>query len=145
MSNKIIEINGHRHVVWQCQTCGVIATCPEAVHDWHYAEGGYHFCPNGHQWGWSQQTCEREKLRRERDQLKQNQAYLQDQITAERVRTAAAQAATKRLKKRASAGTCPCCQRTFANMAAHMKTKHPELIREGGANVVPIKRAGRDN
>ena len=32
-----------------------------------------------------------------------------------------------RLKNRASAGVCPCCNRTFKQLAAHMKTKHPKF------------------
>lgn len=34
-------------------------------------------------------------------------------------------AAKTRLKNRAAAGVCPCCNRTFKQLAAHMKTKHP--------------------
>lgn len=32
-----------------------------------------------------------------------------------------------KLKKRASAGICPCCNRTVSQMARHMKSKHPEF------------------
>lgn len=38
----------------------------------------------------------------------------------------AARAAVSRLKNRASAGVCPCCNRTFVALARHMKAKHPE-------------------
>ena len=31
-----------------------------------------------------------------------------------------------RLKKRAIAGVCPCCNRTFQQLAAHMAHKHPD-------------------
>jgi phage/plasmid primase-like uncharacterized protein len=33
-----------------------------------------------------------------------------------------------RLKARAKAGVCPCCNRTFKQLAAHMKNKHPEKV-----------------
>jgi hypothetical protein len=79
-------------------------------------------------------------LRRERDRLKQDTARLEEEASLARVRAEKAEAAAKRLKKRASAGTCPCCSRTFANMAEHMKQKHPELLAEGGTKVVPLKR-----
>lgn len=36
-------------------------------------------------------------------------------------------------KKRASAGVCPCCNRTVSQMARHMQAKHPDY------NVVPLK------
>ena len=37
----------------------------------------------------------------------------------------AAEGRTKALKRRIAAGVCPCCQRSFENLARHMKTKHP--------------------
>lgn len=33
-----------------------------------------------------------------------------------------------RMKRRASVGTCPCCQRTFKQLAVHMKIKHPNFV-----------------
>lgn len=36
--------------------------------------------------------------------------------------------ANGRLRKRASAGVCPCCNRTFSQLARHMQTKHPTFI-----------------
>lgn len=33
-----------------------------------------------------------------------------------------------RIHKRAAAGVCPCCKRTVAQMARHMKTKHPHFV-----------------
>lgn len=136
MIDQVIEILGQRHVVWQCKTCGVIGTVPEVVYDEQKAEGGYHFCPNGHQWGWSKEGSEREKLRRERDQLKQSIARIEDET---REQLAAKDREIKRAKKRAAAGTCPCCKRTFPNMATHMKRQHPEFVSASGAKVVPFK------
>ena len=142
MANSIVILNGERHVVTQCGTCAVWHTVPEIVYDCHRREGGFHSCPNGHSRGWSKGTeeIERENIRRERDRLKQDAARLEEEASLARVRAEKAEAATKRLKKRASAGTCPCCSRTFANMAEHMKQKHPETLTEGGTKVVPIKR-----
>ena len=50
--------------------------------------------------------------------------------TTEAKRRAAKGVATK-LKKRAANGVCPCCGRTFQQLARHMKTKHPEYVAEG--------------
>jgi hypothetical protein len=85
------------------------------------------FCPNGHPRVFKESEADR--LRRERDRLTQQLAEKNDAI-AERDRK------LKRLAKRAAAGTCPCCQRTFSNMTRHMKTKHPEMVAE---NVVKLK------
>lgn len=42
----------------------------------------------------------------------------------ERRRRATAGVLTK-VKKRIAAGVCPCCRRTFQNLASHMKGQHP--------------------
>lgn len=33
-----------------------------------------------------------------------------------------------RAKKRAAAGTCPCCNRTFRALTRHMNNQHPECV-----------------
>lgn len=128
MSNEVVTLKGQRHVVWECRTCGVISTCPEPVWDQQQAEGGYHHCSNGHQWGWNKESCEREQLRRERDRLKQQAARLEEEASLSRVRAERAEEANRKLKKRAAAGVCPCCNRTFTNMQRHMKSKHPNVV-----------------
>jgi hypothetical protein len=36
------------------------------------------------------------------------------------------EAELRRIQKRTAAGVCPCCNRTFQQLARHMKTRHPE-------------------
>ena len=91
------------------------------------------FCAYGHEAIFSEGETEADKLRRERDMLKQQLAYRDDVIRVEQGRVEAVQdmlrrekAATAKARKRAKAGTCPCCKRTFRQMALHMKNKHPE-------------------
>jgi len=146
MADEIILIRGTRYVVWECRTCGCVSTVPEIMNGQARAEGGYRHCPSGHAWGWSKETSEREQLRRERDRLKQDAARLEQEradawatATALHARAAKAEADTKRLKKRASAGSCPCCRRTFSNMATHMKRQHPDFVKDGGTNVIKLK------
>ena len=106
------------------------------------------YCGYGHKQFYLEGESEETKLRRERDRLKQDAARLQDEAVAaineafeQRQRAVKAEASAKRLKKRASAGSCPCCKRTFANMAEHMKHQHPDFVADSGAKVVPMKRA----
>ena len=33
-----------------------------------------------------------------------------------------------RFKRRVSTGVCPCCNRTFKQLSAHMKTQHPDFL-----------------
>lgn len=86
------------------------------------------YCPNGHSQQYSAESKE-EKLRRERDRLRQNAAYLEDQITAAERSTRFYKGQITKLKKRAGAGVCLGCNRTFSNLARHMTTKHPDMAR----------------
>jgi hypothetical protein len=129
---EVINLKGDRHVVTQCGQCGVWYTVPELVYTNHHRLGGYHHCPNGHQRGWEKgaEHRENEELRRERDRLKQDAARMEEEITAEKRRADAAEKRLLQVRRRATAGVCPCCSRTFANVQRHMAVKH--------ANIVPL-------
>lgn len=117
-----------------CISCGVVYTIPQVVIASQRKSGGFHTCCNGHSQGWAKDDTEDAKVRRERDRLRQQIAEKNDEINAERRRTeearrqiTVAKGQVTKLKTRAAAGTCPCCHRTVRQMAAHMKTKHPDF------------------
>lgn len=96
------------------------------------ADNGTFYCPHGHSQCFPAGETEAEKLRRERDQLKQRIAMEQDwrseaeaRAEAERRRAAAFKGQATRLRTRAKAGICPCCNRHFTALERHMATKHP--------------------
>lgn len=106
-------------VLMHCGKCGIEFSMPEHFYNECVKEGPRQtfFCPNGHPRIFSSKFDE---VCRERDRLKQQLAQRDDEIRkTERELT--------RHKKRAKAGVCPCCNRQFANMMRHMKTKHPEF------------------
>lgn len=127
---NIILLGDQRHEVHNCITCGVIFTIPEALIEQHRKKGGFHSCCNGHQQGWDKSVSEEEKVRRERDRLRQQMAEKDDALAAKDREIISAKGQITKLRKRASAGTCPCCSRSFENMARHMKTKHPTFKAE---------------
>ena len=99
------------------------------------------YCGYGHSMVFLEGETDLDRMRRERDvALKQVARAEQERDQMQRAADRAAKEA-KRLKKRTAAGSCPCCKRTFANMAEHMKHQHPEFVSETGAKVVPIKRS----
>lgn len=132
-----------------CGECGIEYAAPavfwrerRANHDMPF------FCPNGHRRYFVGQT-EEQKLRAERDRLKQQMAFKEDQVRwAEQARIDADRRASAmkgqvtRLKNRAAAGVCPCCNRSFENLKRHMATKHAGFVAEPiepGENVVPLR------
>lgn len=129
------------------QGCG-IAFCVPAW--WEKKRRDDHttfYCPNGHGQSFSKESDE-EKYRRERDIAKQQCARIEEEKNIalrqrDEAKMTAARAAkkTKQLTKRAAAGTCPCCTRSFSNMAEHMKKEHPEFVSGTGAKVIQMKKA----
>lgn len=84
------------------------------------------YCPAGHSMSYGQKT-EAEKLR---DRLRSAQAQLthtQDQVQATEYQRRAQKGQNTRLKNRIAAGVCPCCNRSFQNVARHMAGQHPEF------------------
>jgi len=112
----------------QCGTCGVWHAIPKAMRDSCKEEGGYWHCPNGHQRGYREGLHEREALRRERDKLKQDAARLEQEREEALKEARAMKDKYLKVQKRAAAGVCPCCNRTFTNVQRHMKTKHPNVV-----------------
>jgi hypothetical protein len=74
----------------------------------------------------------------EAERLKQQLAQKDDEIRQERERArarlersersaAAYRGQVTRLRTRAKAGLCPCCNRSFQDLHRHMATKHPDF------------------
>lgn len=122
----------------QCGSCGVYHAIPKAMHDNAVEEGGFWTCPNGHQRGYREGRKAREAIVRERDRLKQLVAQKDDEISQANARVAKVEKKIKATQRRIHAGVCPCCNRMFPNLAAHMKSKHKDY---GATNVVPLKTA----
>ncbi|HYC31767.1 MAG TPA: hypothetical protein VEB59_05720, partial [Gemmatimonadales bacterium] len=73
-----------------------------------------------------------EKLARETHAREQETARLRDtirEVSEQRDQTAASLRSTKgvvtKIKRRVAGGVCPCCNRTFSDLARHMSGKHP--------------------
>lgn len=88
-------------------------------------------CPWGHAQRFTLGPSEAELLRKERDTLKQRVAMVENQAEEDREgrrfaerQAAAFKGVATRTRNRISKGVCPCCNRTFANLQAHMASKH---------------------
>lgn len=125
-----------------CAVCGLAFGVPDSFNRRCRTDGRRFFCPSGHVNVYTDN--EHDRTRRERDKLKQELARKDEEIRHERERgdrwkadaqhtehrrRAAAGQVTK-LKKRAAAGVCPCCNRSFSDLRHHMAAKHPMFIAE---------------
>ena len=82
------------------------------------------YCPSGHYQNFPAKN-EAEKLREALHSAELETTRLAQQVKKAQIEKDAAEKETARLKMRAVAGLCPCCNRTFLQLARHMKSKHP--------------------
>lgn len=121
-------------VVEKCCNCGVAFGMDQATYDRRRNDHKSFYCPNGHGQYYSGKS-EAEQLK---DQLNDKQRELDykdsrinrlhDNLTTANNRLRAEKGAKTRLKNRVKHGVCPCCNRTFKQLAAHMKDQHPEYV-----------------
>ncbi len=113
--------------------CGGVYAIQERFYEDKKREGETWTCPYcGTGWGFAG-NGENARLKKRLESV-QREADLQRRFAheadkrAERARrsTIAHKAAKTRIKNRVANGSCPCCKRNFANLQAHMKTKHPD-------------------
>lgn len=116
-----------------CAKCAVLFAFPE---QWVTAFRSSHqnfFCPAGHNNYFPAETDE-EKLRKQLAQAQTNIEHKEAAISSLREQRAQLERSRASLRgvhtricNRVKNGVCPCCNRTFANLSAHMHTKHPDF------------------
>ncbi len=115
-----------------CCTCGIQFGLPDNFAQERRRTGGGFSCPNGHTLSWSDH-----ELARTKRALAEAEQRIQREIAAKTEAQAQAafhkseadraMAKAKRVEKRATAGVCPCCNRTFKQLQQHIAAKHPEV------------------
>ncbi len=112
-----------------CGTCGIPFAMPQDVYDNKQREGGNFYCPNGCCRGWSENEADRLRKKlaeRERELTQAKSDTLR--ATLEKGEAEKARVEAERKLKRSNKGVCTCCNRSFINLARHMKTKHPAVV-----------------
>lgn len=63
------------------------------------------------------------------EKLQHEHKRMQQEVIRERDRAQRVSNQYSRMRKRIQNGVCPCCNRTFQNLARHMATQHPDTAR----------------
>lgn len=110
-----------------CCNCGVEFASP--VIAIRRNDGQPFYCPNGHR-QWYTET-EAAKLRKEldaekakREQAEREAEWAKAEARNDRTQRTKAMNKLKKIEARVNAGVCPLCDRTFKQLASHMKCKH---------------------
>lgn len=123
-------VNGQYCDEISCGECGIKFFVPSNWVEDRRDKGNYgrrFHCPNGHVRVWSESTLD--VVTRERDRLKQANARLEDELRDGVARADREAKKAARVKRRAEAALCPCCNRHFSQLERHMKSKHPDVVK----------------
>ena len=125
--------------VGPCHKCKCEMSIPDALYKAAmHGKGKVEFyCAYGHGSVFAEGESDLDKMRRERDRLDQRLAERDDEIARQRElregterQLSATRGVVTRIKNRVGHGVCPCCNRTFSDLARHMGTKHPTYTAE---------------
>lgn len=115
------------------ECCGSSFGIPHGMYEHLQKTNKWFSCPFCKKdWQFTNKTRE-EKLK---DELAQKQGHINDllgELSLEKAatrrakhQTNAQKGAKTKLQNRIAGGVCPCCNRTFKQLASHMKSQHPE-------------------
>ena len=123
MSNIILQ---QTFALETCCNCGVAFAVPADFQVKRRSDRRSFYCPNGHSQSYTHSVDQ--KARKDAEERAE---LLSRELSREQgLRRIAEQEATRqlrakrRLEKRIASGVCPCCNRTFQDLARHMDTKH---------------------
>ena len=110
-----------------CCECGVLFGVPQDLDRYNLEQGPRRsfWCPNGHQQHYSRSEVQRLKERLAAAEARET--HERDQRIAAERSASAYKGRVTRLKNRAAAGVCPCCNRSFENLRRHMASQHPDF------------------
>lgn len=122
-----------------CGSCGVWFGVESSMLRSRRQDGGSFWCPKGCEIRFG--DFENARLKRELEAKERVlQAERQDNARVRNLRDHYERSARTyrghltRIRKRVGNGVCPCCHRTFKQLAAHMKSQHPAYAK-------PVERA----
>lgn len=104
--------------------CGAPMALPDTVLRNARELGNDLYCPaTGHKFRFGSEV---DALRKKLEAERSRNTALTDQLRAAERQVSSAKGQLTKARKRAAAGVCPCCNRSFVQLARHMATKHPD-------------------
>lgn len=117
--------------VLECANCAMLFAITDAFERQRRADGQTFYCPSGHSNVYRETEAERLRKKlahaeQQRDWAETSRKAARDQAERAERSAAAYKGRVTRLKNRAAAGVCPCCNRSFENLRRHMAGQHPD-------------------
>lgn len=110
-------------VTIKCCNCGVIFGMDKDFRQRFYDDPDkWFYCPNGHSQHYSGKKLDREAYEKKLREAENKIAN----ITSENFQLGSQLRKKEHDLKRLKNGVCPCCNRSFKGLHAHIKNQHPE-------------------
>lgn len=118
--------------------CGMHMALPADLYAYAQRTGKPVWCPLGHEWVVRETEVDRlkaelvakearlQRVAEDRDWYSRQMDHARRDAQHQAAVARGYKGQLVRTKKRIGAGTCPCCNRTFQQLARHMKSQHPE-------------------
>lgn len=114
-----IRIEAH----W-CGNCNIPYGLPAGFLDERRRDSNTWTCPNGCRRHYPPGKSDEQKLK----DAAARETALRDQLEASIRDGEAQRVELARIRQRIANGVCPCCNRSFGNVRAHMQTQHPDYV-----------------
>lgn len=121
-----------------CYKCGMVFGMPDSVYNKRLHDHAGFFCPAGHEQFFLAKSKEDQlkdqvaQLERDKQNLVKRREWAEQETKkatydakVARSHAKAAVTISRKLRQRLKTGTCPCCEKKFADLEAHMKSEHP--------------------
>ena len=122
IQGEVIDFTMH-----ECGGCGIPFFVPSRWLDNKKNNNGSFNCPNGCSRVFTGKT-EAKKLKEELEKIKTDSTKREQQLQDRWLDALGEKNKLEKKLKRFHNGVCECCNRSFANLANHIKKQHPELL-----------------
>lgn len=127
--------------VLTCGKCGIVFAVPSWWVQTRRKDHATWYCPNGDARAFLGETKEEKRIRElevahrfatERARQAEKDAEIERKARKQvQKKLSATKGTLTKTRNRVANGVCPCCNRTFQNLARHMKGQHPGYAAEG--------------
>ena len=127
--NRITQHDIVDFTMMVCGGCGIPYMIPTSRYNELRNNKGGFYCPNGCSRVFTGKS-DAEKFQEQMAEMKRTMEQEAETLRNRIMDEIQAKRKVELKLKRVSNGVCPCCNRTFGNLARHMKTKHPEIAQQ---------------
>lgn len=111
----------------RCCDCAMLFAMTDEFYQHRLANGRMFYCPAGHAQHFTARDDELAALKREKQSLQSQLTYAVTDAERQKREKINLKGQLTKTRNRIANGVCPCCNRTFQNVARHIAGQHPDF------------------